>query len=447
MRSNPMRKFDCAVIGSWHLAFITAASLSSLGKRVVLVNPNGDVSPWEEFPTLDLQEPGLEVLIAESRKKGLLDFANHFDRTDSGWDANILWLAIDTPVNDRDEADVTPLLAVAKKASQLYQDRIFALSSQIPLGFCGKLEREYGLVPCYVPENLRLGKGLETFLKADRTVIGANQSFAQERVRSLLEGIQTDTFLCDCVTAEMIKHATNAFLASSISFANELARIGERMGVDNQKVAQGLKLDKRIGKAAYVAPGLGFAGGTLPRDLRILQTLGKELQVPTSFINAVLEVNETGYQALVNSISQALGGLTGRKILILGYSYKADIDTLRRSPAVELAKLLGTQGADVSGFDPVMNARDLSSLRTSASQGGIRHCMSWDDLGECPDALIVMTARPDFKNLDWTKPLLAKKPGDKSKPLLLDACSIVDLPSAQKAGWAVKALWQPISGA
>ena len=253
---------------------------------------------------------------------------------------------------------------------------------------------------------------------------------------------ETEFFFCDLVTSEMIKHATNTFLASSISFANELARIGEAKGVDNQKVAQALRLDKRIGKLAYVAPGLGFAGGTLPRDLRILQKMGKQFHLPTPYIDAILTVNESTAKALLHSLSLYLGTLKEKKILILGYPYKADIDTLRRSASIESGAALKQSGSTVLGYDPVMNKSDLSELK-----GIIEHQSDWNEIQNCPDAVVIMTARAQFANLEWQsligKPT-AGKPGSTIKPLILDTTAKTPSTPALKAGFVFKPLWQPI---
>jgi UDPglucose 6-dehydrogenase len=427
--------YDCAVVGDWHLAFITAGCLSSLGRKTLLVNSNAATS-WSSFPELTLVEPELPELIARSRAEGRLDYANGVSLDVS---ADYVWLAIDTPVNDRDEADITPLLAVAEEVSRYgCCKKGFVVTSQIPLGFSRLVEERFGLTVIYVPENLRLGKGVETFLRADRIVIGATRREDAEGVRALLEGVQTEFLLCDLPTSEMVKHATNAFLATSISFANELARIGDSMGVDNVVVGQALKMDKRIGKGAYVIPGLGFAGGTLPRDLRILQKLGDDKHIPTALVDAVLEVNEATGQGLVSALSNFFGeSRVRRRVLILGYTYKPEADTLRRSPAIELAILLGQAKVDVYGYDPMMNHRDLSPL-----DGKIRHLARWEELGFLPDAIVLMSPRQEFQSIDWSR--LREREPSRSAPLVLDTSSSLNAQTILGAGFAYKALWRPV---
>lgn len=431
-----IRSAACAVIGDWHLAFVTAAGLAALGHSTLLVNPLGPGRvPWPAFPELALNEPGLPEAIAGARGRGTLA---HVNGIDAGWSADFVWLAIDTPVDERDEPDTSTLLRAARDVAAAGCCKgVFVVTSQVPLGFCAELEETLGLTVSCVPENLRLGKGIETFLRADRLVIGASAVETRTRVKALLAGIDAQCATCDLPTAEMIKHATNAFLATSISFANELARIGERNGVDSQLVAAALKMDRRIGPLAYVAPGLGFAGGTLPRDLRVLARLGHGHGVPTPLVNAVLDVNESTIAALVDSVASFLGGLDGREVLVLGYSYKADTDTLRRSPSLELAARLGARGARVLGYDPFMNERDLSPLR-----GIVEHRAQWSDLHAPPDAIVVMTPRQEFTTLAWDA--LEVPRARQPPPLVLDARAIVSSRAVLRAGFAYKALWQPV---
>lgn len=422
------------MIGDWHLAFVTAACIASTGKKTLFVNPEGKQKPWKDFPTLSLMEPGLPEMIAQARATGNLDYSNEIG---ADWNADIVWLAIDTPVNDRDEADVTPLLRIAREVREAKgTEPVFAISSQIPIGFSRSLQKDLGFRVAYIPENLRLGKGIETFLRADRTVIGADSPETTTKLKELLAEFQTEFFFCDLVTSEMVKHATNAFLATSISFANELARIGELMGVDNQAVATALKMDKRIGKGAYVSPGLGFAGGTLPRDLRILQKFARENKVPSQLVDSVLNINEATADSLVSSMENYLGAIKGKTILVIGYTYKPEIDTLRRSSSLELAEKLKAAGATIWGYDPVMNTRDLRLLK-----GLIQHFNEWNEIPGAPDAMIIMTPRPQFAALDWST---LRKGASKKAPLVFDTRSTIPPSSVLKSGFAYKALWQPV---
>ncbi len=426
------KHYRVAVIGDWHLAFISSAVLASVGHKTALVKPlNLDATKWNGFPAIPVMEPGLEEMIQSAQSKNLLSFENGVDN--ESWSADFIWMAVDTPVNDQDEPQLEALWTIANHVAKLARKpAAFLTSSQIPLGFCAELEQKIGIPVVYVPENLRLGKGIETFLRADRTVLGCNHPETLKKVRELFVGFETQILTCNLATAEMVKHANNAFLATSISFANELARIGEKFGVDSVLVGKALKLDKRIGSAAYVVPGLGFAGGTLPRDLRVLQKLGTKLQVPTLLVNAVLDINKNTTTAISEIIERHCEEKSLPKtVLILGYTYKPDTDTLRRSLSIDLAKELKAKSYKVFGYDPMMNNKDLSAIA-----GLIEHQVDWKNLTASPAVVICMTARPNFKELDWT--VL------KSKPLIFDTQNHLPAEMILSAGLSFKSLWSPL---
>ncbi len=419
------KQFSIAVIGDWHLAFVTAACLADAGHKTALVNP---FRKWSGFPPPPVHEPGLQEMMNMARAAGRLECLNSID---DGWSAEMVWMAVDTPVTDNDEPQVAPLIEIAKMvAKQKSQPLTFATSSQIPLGFHKQLEAILGKKIAYIPENLRLGQGIATFRKADRTVIGASSSDVAERVKTALASFETQFMLCDLATAEMVKHANNAFLATSISFANEMANIGSRFGVDNYFVAQALKLDSRIGPKAYLSPGLGFAGGTLPRDLRVLEALGKSHDIPTRLVSSVLDVNRSTCQMVAELTARSLAA-NNRKVLILGYTYKAETDTLRRSLSIDIAEALQKHGVECHGFDPFMNGKDISALKNL-----IRHHDRLEDVPACSVALL-MTARPGFKELDWSK---FKRDGS---VLMIDTLGFLNSPALESAGIRHRMLWAP----
>jgi UDPglucose 6-dehydrogenase len=437
-------KYDIAVIGDWHLAFVTASVLADCGHKVALVNHKANSrSPlpgqskneplWSDFPPIPVMEPGLNEMIANARAENLLHFENGVTNS---WAASHIWMAVDTPVNDQDEPNVEPLLEIVnqiKKHQPLTKN--FIISSQVPLGFGDQVYNILKIPVSYVPENLRLGKGIDTFLRADRTVIGSTDPESANEVKNLMVKFETQFLLTNLITSEMVKHANNIFLATSISFANELSRLGEKFNVDSMTVGKALRLDKRIGSAAYVLPGLGFAGGTLPRDLRVVQKIGKTVNVPTPLVDAVLNVNENTTIALAEIIQDHISkNQLPKKVLLLGYTYKADTDTLRRSLTIDLAKLLSQQGIAVSGYDSVMNSKDLSEL-----DGIIQHNPTLD-FKEKFSAVICMTARPTFANLDWS---YLVKSCSKSC-LILDTQNILNSKQILSNNLWFQQLWAPI---
>ncbi|MGE0527253.1 MAG: nucleotide sugar dehydrogenase [Bdellovibrionales bacterium] len=401
-----MIEVQLVVIGDWHLAYCTAVSFSHSGVKTILkLSHHGDGHDKAQrsssektlepgTPSCPIQEPGFEDLVQEGRNQNTLFHTRDW----SGFHATVWWLAVDTPVDDQDMPQTEVLVRTLEEGFQFgRKPLVLAVSSQVPVGFCRKLQERFGTPVAYVPENLRLGQGIETFYRADRTVIGADDLEAGVCVRKLMGEFPTEFLMTNLATAEMVKHATNFFLAMSISYANELARIGQRFGVDHAFITSALKADKRIGPFAYVKPGLGFAGGTLPRDLRVLQGLGQELNVPVPVTDAVLKVNEQVDDVILDRIDELRrAGKSEKSVLLMGYSYKADVDTVRRSPAERLARHLHANGYSVYGYDPIMNGKDLGDLPKV-----LRHCSDLNEVPATCSLFVVVTPRPAFKELNW----------------------------------------------
>ena len=430
MIKQPSTHYDCAIIGDWHLAFVTSAALASLGHKVILLHPGNRDETWDSCPLLDLDEPMVNETIHRYIENGSFSYGNY---QEDDWQADYVWLAIDTHVREDDTCDTSSIENVLNYNLREKIKKSLVITSQVPLGFCRKYLNRYPIV--YIPENLQLGNGLNSFLKSERLVIGSEDKILRDHLKKLLKEVQGEVIECDLNTAEMIKHATNIFLATSISLANQLAMIGEKLNVDNRLVGKALKADPRIGPKAYVTPGTGFAGGTLPRDLKIIQALGKELNVPTALIDSVLEINDSTNLIIVQTLNEIFASLKNKNVLLLGYSYKKDIDTLRRSPAITLAKLLKKEGAKVYGFDPIMNDKNLKELDDL-----IEHKTEITPLFENLDAIIITTPRDQFKELNWCSLLPADSNG---LPLFLfDLNGILDFRMFRNKNIIYKNLWQ-----
>ncbi len=411
-----------AVIGVWHNAFITAACLAQFGHHVTLVNP--DEEPWTSFPKLNIHEPGLDELIEHMRLDGRLAFGN-LHQPDNGHEATVVWLAIDTPLRDDDSPDVEPLILALDRCTDRFREAtLLVIGSQVPVGFCRTVEKRLGVRVACVPENMRLGSGLEDFRAPDRLVIGADGDAGTKCAMLLHRVAAKNTVMCDLPTAEMIKHATNTMLATQISLANELASVGELHGADNHAVAKAMKLDRRIGPYAYVRPGLGFAGGTLPRDLRALQMSGE----PLSLIDAVFTVNDS----VIARVAKTVAELRPRTACLLGYTYKAETNALRCSPAKTLVEALFFAGRSIEivGYDPRMNGTSDAEL-TAINMSG-RHQREWSGLEA--DVYVIVTPLREFRALDWSR---------HGQGLVYDLCDGVDRKAVLDAGLSYKAIWQP----
>jgi UDPglucose 6-dehydrogenase len=340
-----------AVIGLWHLGCVSAAGSAKAGHQVTGLAEDAAAAEALNGGHAPLHEPGLDALIRSELKSGRLAFTADPARALAG--AEILWVAFDTPVDAEDRADVDYVLSRVKKVLPLLpKDALLLLSSQLPAGTAAGL-KALGLNVACAPENLRLGQALKVFLEPDRVVLGADSDADREKLRALFGPITPNLEFMSAASAEMVKHALNAFLATSVVFINEVAALCETHGADAAEVARGLKSDQRIGPKAYLSPGAAFAGGTLARDLVFLSAQAGA----QSFFGAALASNQRHAHWPARTLKSLFpAGLKGKRIALFGLAYKAGTDTLRRSAAVELAEELNAEGAMVLGCDPLVKA-------------------------------------------------------------------------------------------
>jgi UDPglucose 6-dehydrogenase len=346
------------VQGLWHLGCVTAACCAKAGHTVVGLAEDADEAARLNAGTLPIHEPGLAELFSAGLAGGKLRFTA--DAAEALQGAELCWIAYDTPVDSEDRADVAYVLDRAGATLKKMQaGQVLLVSSQLPVGCAAKLKAlaPKGVGIASSPENLRLGAALKVFLEPDRVVLGADDEATQAVLRRLFEPITPRLEWMSAASAEMTKHAINAFLASSVVFINEIAGLCETHGADAAEVARGLKSEQRIGPKAYLGPGAAFAGGTLARDLQFLSAMATEEGRPQNLFNAALESNRRHAQWPLQALERALpGGLKGKRIAVLGLAYKPGTDTLRRSTAVELMEVLHRMGADLRAVDPLVKA-------------------------------------------------------------------------------------------
>jgi UDPglucose 6-dehydrogenase len=384
-----------AVYGLWHLGCVTAACLAEAGHDVVGLDLNQTVVDDLACGRAPLHEPGLDELIAAGLAARKLRFTSVPSEALS--DAEIVWIAFDTPVNDLDEADVDWLrerLECIKDA--LAPGTLVLISSQAPAGFTRSLERDWSsrdLRFAYSPENLRLGKALDAFRNTDRVVVGTRSAQDRVKIEKLLAPFHTRIEWMSVESAEMTKHALNAFLATSVTFANELARLCEHVGADAKEVERGLKSESRIGPRAYLSPGAAFAGGTLARDLRYLIRFGHTHHVNTPLLQGVWTGNEVHKSWVRDKLLHLLRRTAAPVVAFLGLTYKPGTSTLRRSTAVEDALWLRGKGVQVRAFDP--GVRELPA----ELQAALTLCQSAEEALAGADVALLATPWPEFRNL------------------------------------------------
>jgi len=398
------------VIGLWHLGSVTTACLANKGFNILGYDPDSAVIQRLQGGKASLFEPGLDSLIQKQIAMGRLHFTNSIMEAVSKSD--LIWITFDTPVNDEDNADIDWLQKnIEPLLSHLREKQPILISSQVPVGFCKKLEdliqqRCNGLrvVVGYVPENLRLGKAIEIFESPDRLVAGIRRPEDRAIFEPLLSAITPRIEWMTTESAEMTKHAINSFLAVSIVFANELARLCESVGADAREVERGLKSESRIGPKAYLKPGAAFAGGTLARDVQFLAELSAEKGQTSPLLNAILESNRRHQNWAREKLEACLKPLKGRRVAIFGLTYKEGTDTLRRSWAVELASWLHQQGVQVNAYD--WQLRQLpGELASILSLKGDRETALTGS-----DALVIGTDHPGLKQVQASEMRLLRNP-------------------------------------
>lgn len=385
---------NIAVLGLWHLGCVTAACCARHFKVVGLDFDDAVIDGLQEGKA-PLFEPGLNELLAAGIASGRLRFTS--DAKDACADADVLWVCYDTPVNEQDESDVAFVLERMRRAlPHLRPGSLVLISSQLPVGTIRSLETEFPQLHfACSPENLRLGKAIDAFEKAERVIVGVRSDATRPLLEQLFKPFTSQVQFMRTESAEMVKHALNSFLALSITYINEVARLCETVGADAKEVAAGLKSEPRIGPRAYLGPGGPFAGGTLARDVVTLTRLGATKGETLSLIPAIKQSNDLHRGWALRRLQTRLGDLRGKTVAVLGLVYTPNTDTLRRSAAVELCQQLLAAGARVQAFDPAIQslpaelaaivlARDLAGAVSGA------------------DAIVVCTEWPQFRLAQWS---------------------------------------------
>ena len=348
------------VQGLWHLGSVTAACLASVGHDVVgLDGDSKNISKLNQGKA-PLFEPGLNEMIHNEINQGHLRFSQ--SSREAVADAELLWVTFDTPVDEDDQADVELVLDKIKSVlPELNDGTVVLISSQIPVGSIKKLEhfvkdnyKKKQICFAYSPENLRLGKSIDVFLNPDRIVVGTRNDETKEKLKKLFSPITNKIEWMSVESAEMTKHAINAFLATSVTFANELAAICELYGADAKEVERGLKTESRIGPYAYLSPGGPFAGGTLARDIDFLDKAAQEKALAVPLLHSVRVSNNEHKKWTKRKLLEKFTPLNKLSVAIWGLTYKPETSTLRRSLAVELCDWLIEGGAIVHVYDPAV---------------------------------------------------------------------------------------------
>ncbi|MFH2033398.1 MAG: UDP-glucose/GDP-mannose dehydrogenase family protein [Candidatus Margulisiibacteriota bacterium] len=422
-----------AVIGTGYVGLVTGACFSSLGNQVVCVDKDPKRVALLKKGRVPFYEPGLPELVAKNTKAGRLKFTKKLAGAVSS--AEVIFIAVGTPSRSNGQADVSAVIEVAKEISGVMKKlrhghKVIVNKSTVPVGM-GDIVSKI-LVENKVPKNnfsvvsnpefLREGSAIGDFMRPDRVVIGADNSQAFNIITDLYRPLNAHIIFTSIKSAELIKYASNAFLATKISFINEIANICERVGSDISEVANAVGLDKRIGRH-FLNAGLGYGGSCLPKDVSALVHLSRENGHEPMLLSAVREVNEFQIDAFIGKIIKKLGNLRSKNIAVLGLAFKPETDDMREAPSIKVVQALIKKGARVSAYDPAA-APNASRL--------IKEAKIVKDMFtaiEGADALVVLTEWPEFVELDLERVKKALK-----SPLIFDGRNIYDRGRVEDAG-------------
>ncbi len=386
-----------AVIGTGYVGLVTAAGFAEFGSDVWCVDVDADKIARLERGEIPIYEPGLEESVSRNRER--LHFGTELGPALDH--ARLLFVAVGTPPTYSGDADLSAVNAVV--SSMPPSDRhALVMKSTVPVGTGATIRRMFsdqgksGFAYVSCPEFLKEGSALEDFLKPNRVVVGDTGDWAGDAVVDLYAPLNAPLVRTDIASAEMIKLAANAFLATKISFINEIANVSELTGADVLEVARGIGLDERIGPH-FLKPGIGFGGSCFPKDVSALKQLAGNSGYHFQLLTAVIEVNELQKRRVISKLQKHLGSLVGTRVALLGLAFKANTDDMREASSLVLSARLQADGATVRAYDPVAE-HEARKLMT-----GVEFADSALGALEGADACVLVTEWPEFADLDWSE--------------------------------------------
>ena len=393
-----------SVIGTGYVGLVTGACFAEFGVNVLCMDNDAKRIVRLEKGDVPFYEPGITELVAKGIGQGRLNFTAELTRAvDHG---EVIFIAVGTPPKKDGSADLSFVEEVGRGiAGKMASYKVVVTKSTVPVGtgaflqqvIAGTQTRKVAFDVVSNPEFLREGSAIEDFMRPNRVVIGSDSERAVALMKDLyrpLYLIETPFVVTDVATAEMIKYASNAFLATKVSFINEIATLCERVGADVQTVAKGMGLDQRIG-SKFLHAGPGFGGSCFPKDLAALVQMGEKAGYPMQIAGAAAAVNAEQRVRMVDKIREALGGLEGTTVGFLGLSFKPNTNDLREAPALSIAQMLMDQGVAVRAYDPAALEEGSNLLPR------ITPCQNAYETARGADALVLMTEWNEFRNLDF----------------------------------------------
>jgi len=433
---------NIALIGVGYVGLVSGACFADLGNKVTCVDINERRIANLNKGVMPIFEPGLEELVRRNTKAGRLFFTTSYEETLK--DADFAFIAVGTPSDVDGQADLRYVRLAAESIADVIDHYLIIVNkSTVPVGtgdWVAEIIRmrrpdvpDFDVVSC--PEFLREGSAISDFMNPDRVILGSTNRDAAEKVAQLHLPLRTTIMITDLRTAEMVKYASNAFLAAKISFINEIANICEALGADVKEVAYGMGLDDRIGHA-FLDAGLGWGGSCFPKDVKALASMAEIEGRHPHLLHAVMDINRDQRYAPLRKAERLLGhDLRGKVIGILGLAFKPNTDDMRDAPSIDIIRNFQRRGALVRAYDPVAMENAAQIL------DGVEMMESAYAVAEGADALVLVTEWNEFKNLDLehVRDLMRQ-------PVLIDGRNIYDPTQAREAGFRYSGIGRGFEG-
>jgi UDPglucose 6-dehydrogenase len=426
---------NVAIVGSGYVGLVTGTCLAEIGHNVVCIDNNPAKIEMLKEGKVPIYEPGLDILIKRNAGAGRLSFST--DIRESVQASEIIFIAVGTPPKDDGSADLSYVENVAKQiAESLNSYKVIVEKSTVPVETGDKVKKTVALynknkVPFDVvsnPEFLKEGSAIEDFMRPDRIVIGVESKKAEKLLTELYKPIKTRMIITDIKSAEIIKHASNSFLATKISFINAVAQICEKTGADIKKVAEGMGSDSRIGPK-FLSAGIGYGGSCFPKDVDAFIHISESIGYDFKLLKEVQAVNKQQRSHFIKKINGTLWVPKDKKIAVWGLSFKPDTDDMREAPSIDVIKYLQKEGAKVTAYCPGAMERAAEIFPN------LNYANDKYEALKNADALVIMTEWDEFRTAD-----LAKIKSCLKNPLILDARNLFEPEDMQKAGFEYRCI-------
>ncbi len=410
-----------AIIGAGYVGLVSGACFAELGHQVICVDNDKDKINALKKLKIPIYEPGLEELVKRNHQHGRLSFTS--DIASAVKASLVIFIAVGTPPKENGEADLTGIESVARSIARAMDSyRLIVEKSTVPVE-TGKWvkhtieinkKKKVSFDVASNPEFLREGQAIKDFMQPDRIVVGVESKKAEELVRELYGALGAPLLVTDIKSAELIKHACNSFLAMKISFINAVASVCELAGADVERVAEGMGMDKRIGRS-FLNAGIGFGGFCLPKDLDAFVSISEKLGYNFSLLKEVKKINESKKLEFIKKIEDNLWNIKEKTIAVLGLAFKPDTDDMRFAPSIDIIEKLQSDGAKIRAFDP------QATHKAKGLFSGVKFCKDAYEAAKGSDCMIIVTEWSEFKELDFKKLKRLLK-----QPLIIDGRNIYD---------------------